>query len=52
MVYIDRHFISGIHGYKGHTCNVWDTINIMFRREHREPALHHSSLSINVYNVI
>ena len=27
--------------------NVWDTIDIIFRREHRETALDHSSLSLN-----
>ena len=28
------------------TYNVWDTIDIIFRREHRETALHHCSLSL------
>ena len=28
-----------------YTYNVWDTIDIIFRRERRETALHHSSLS-------
>ena len=28
------------------TYNVWDIIYIIFRREHRETALHHSSLSL------
>ena len=29
------------------TYNVWDIIDIIFRREHRETALHHSSLSLS-----
>ena len=29
------------------TYNVWDTIDIIFRREHRKTALHHSSLSLS-----
>ena len=29
-----------------YTYNVWDTIDVIFRRERREKALHHSSLSL------
>ena len=29
-----------------YTYNLWDTIDIIFRRERRETALHHSSLSL------
>ena len=31
-----------------YTYIIWDTIDIRFRREHRETALHHSSLSLNL----
>ena len=34
-----------------YTYNVWDTIDIRFRRERREKALHHSSLSLNGFYI-
>ena len=32
-----------------YTYNVWNTVDIIFRRERRETALHHSSLSCNFF---
>ena len=49
MIYIVRyHYSLAVQRYKSCVCMVWDTTDITFRREHREKALHHSFLSLNI----